>query len=242
MPKEAELIEPPPTGIGEETPKEEPKPDPFKELEARLEAKFQKEIQARDDKIASLSKPVSQPGPTVVEKIDIYEKLGTKIWENTPEALREIRNEIKREVTEELTKKYDGARGEERFWDEFYRENAALDRKEDHWIVQAIVNEKYSAWKDKTTDEVRGLLKSEAEKRLAKWEAKKGPKTDSKAPSLSLQSASPTHERAEPEKQPNVVTLSQVIKKRQALRRESFLQRAEARGRDDKGRYSKETA
>ncbi len=235
-----DLKEPLPETIGDAPEKkEEQKPDPLAELEARLTAKFQKEIESRDDKIAALSKPIQQPGPTVVEKIDIYEKLGTKLWENTPEAMRELRNEIKKEVTSELRGEYQSARSEEKFWDAFYRDNKILNRDEDHWVAEAIVRENFSAWKDMPVAKVRDELAKEAEKRLARMEARKERKGDDKAPSLSLSSASaPSPKKEVTEEKPR--TLSQMLRDRQQQRQTALFKRQEDRTRDNQGRFRKE--
>lgn len=243
MPKEekAELIEPPPEKIGEpekEPEKKEPEKDPLVELEARLTARFEKEIKERDDRISALSKPI-QPGPTVVEKIDIYKDLGTKIWEDTPAALKTLRDEIKKEVTTELRGEYQAARSEEKFWDDFYRHNKTFDRGEDHWVVQAIVQENFSAWKNLPVADVRDKLAKETEKRLARIEARKERSGDSKAPSLSLSSASaPSPKRETKEEAPR--TLSQMIREKQQMRQTALFKRQEARGRDDQGRFRKD--
>jgi hypothetical protein len=237
---ESETREPLPEKI-ETTPekKEEAKPDPFAELEAKLTAKFQKEIEARDSEIAALKRPKEQPGPTVVEKIDIYKDLAQKVWEDTPSALRSLRDEIKKEVTSELRGEYRAAKSEEKFWDTFYRENKAFNRDDDHWVVQAIVNENFADWKEMPVAKVRAELAKETEKRLARIEARKERSGDTKSASLNLSSANAPSPRKEPEETlPR--GLSDVLKARQAFRQEkqsAFRQRLTEKPRDDRGRY-----
>lgn len=247
MPKEekTELIEPKPDTLkaGEEEAvekKEEAKPDPLAELEARLTARFEKEIKERDDKISALSKPVQQPGPTVVEKIDIYKDLGTKIWEDTPAALKSLRDEIKKEVTTELRGEYQSARSEEKFWDDFYRHNKTFDRAEDHWVVQAIVQENFASWKDLPVARVREELAKETEKRLARIEARKDRGGDPKGATLSLSSASAPSPRRETVPDAGPTSVSEWLRNRHKARNTSIAKRQEARTRDDQGRFRKE--
>lgn len=238
------LIQPPPDkldGSEAEVPeKKEPEKDPLAELEARLTANFQKEIKERDDKIAALSKPKEQPGPTVVEKIDVYEKLANKIWENTPEGLRELRSEIKKEVTEELRGEYRAAKSEEKFWDDFYRSNKTFNRDDDHWVVQAVVNENFAAWKDLPVAKVKEELAKETEKRLAKIEARKERSIEKGAPTMGLSSSSsPSPKKTQDE--PKILTLSQMIKRKQQSRQDALFNRQESRARDSEtGRFRKE--
>lgn len=242
MPESNELIEPKPDTLKTEgekpvEKKEEAKPDPLAELEARLSAKFEKEIKERDDRIAALTKPVQPQGPTVVEKIDVYKDLGTKIWEDTPQALRTLRDEIKKEVTAELTGKYQAEKNEERFWDSVYRENKSFNRDEDHWVLQAVLNENVQSWQGYSIPKIKEELSKEATKRLARLEARKERKSDPSAPSLTLSSASPPQPRreAEPEKPK---TLSQMIRERQQERQTALHKRLAERTRDDRGRYT----
>jgi hypothetical protein len=240
--KEPELIEPAPKEIGgeAEVPEiKEPVKDPLVELEARLTAKFEKEIKERDDRIAALNKPKEQPGPTVVEKIDIYKDLGTKIWEDTPAALKSLRDEIKKEVSEELRGEYRAQKSEEKFWDDFYRSNKSFSRDDDHWVVQAVVNENFSQWKDLPVNKVKEELAKETEKRLARIEARKERNVDKSAPTMGLSSSSSPSPKREPaEEKPK--TLSQMIRDKQQMRQTALFKRQESRGRDDQGRFRKD--
>lgn len=184
------------------------------------QAMFEAERATLRGEITQLKAP-AVAGPTVVEKIDVYKDLGTRIWEDTPSALKAFEDKI----VERVRGEYQAAKGEEAFWDDFYRENPELDRAKDHRMAKAIINENYQRWHSMPIDQV----KVELAKRTRDWALdvqKRFSPVTGKPLSATLEGGSPPSPKATPrETETKVLSLGQIIKQKNEMRQAAMRQR-----------------
>jgi len=107
---------------------EEDKPDPNAALLARLD----KLEQANADLTAQLKTP-TRPAKPDVEGVDI----STLLFTDPEKAVAHI----EKTITDKLTNAYNGQKGVDQFFNDFYRTNKDLDAEEDDWLVKATLNQ-----------------------------------------------------------------------------------------------------
>ncbi len=187
------------------------KPDPV----AALREEFNSELAKRDAEIARLRVPV-QAGPTVLEKVPIYKKLATKVFENPEEAFKEFEEHIE----SKLTARYQSARSEDQFWDDFYRSNPDFDRAKDHFIIKAELNENIGSWQNLPVQTASEHLAKKAKARLLDIHKRYGPKAPDRD-TTTLEGASSPRPKKQAESEQKVRKLSDVIRERQQQRSEA---------------------
>lgn len=171
-------------------------------------ARLQGELAVLRARPASPEPEKKAPEP---EKERDWEKL---IFEDTPNAIKLLKEDIRKEITGELRGAYQKDMGEKEFWGEFYAANE--DLKEDKDLVQATLASHMRALADLPVSEASKRLGDLTRARILRYkggEVEK--KNDKKAKAEG--SGAPSSKKADPE-QPKILSLGDVIRARRAAR------------------------
>jgi hypothetical protein len=109
---------------------DEAKPDPNAALLARLD----KQEQMINDLTTQLKTP-AKPAPPKVEGEGV--DISTLLFTDPERAVAHI----EKTITDKLTNAYNGQKGVDKFFNDFYRSNNDLDPEEDDWLVKATLNQ-----------------------------------------------------------------------------------------------------
>lgn len=182
----------------------------------------QRDLEARDREIRSLKAP-----PPPKQEDEFYTSdLDTKFFEKPSTYLKQVEDRAYKRAKEDLTTAYQTASAEQRFWDDFYLENPALDRRKDDWVTRAVLTER--------TQELAPLPVPEAKKRLAQYTTERlldihkryTPKPAETPETTTLEGASPPTRRAvaKPEAQ-EPTRISDWIREKKNISRERNMAR-----------------
>lgn len=133
-------------------------------------------------------------------------------------ALQKLREEIKAEVKGEITTAYNAAESQKDFWNSFYSENA--DLKDEKMIVNAVMARDWATLKDLDPKAAAKKLVEATKKELMRL---KGGKSDSDPDARQIEGGSNKNSAPSGKKEDDskVLSLSDIIKKRQEARRKA---------------------
>lgn len=139
----------------------------------------------------------------------------TVMYDNPGEFVKLLTKKITTQVTTDLSTKYQKDQGEKEFWNEFYVENK--DLKEDKDLVQAVLQGNIAQLGDLPVSQAKKKLADLTRERIVRYTGNR-PKDDAdKGKKVRVEGA---RSPAAPEKkvENKIVTLSDIIKSRRALR------------------------
>lgn len=140
-----------------------------------------------------------------------WEKL---MFEDTPNAVKMLKEDIRREITTELRGAYQKDMGEKEFWNEFYSSHA--DLKEDQDLVRATLGSNMTALQDLPVSEAAKKLADLTRARILRYKGGEVDKKNEKKPKVEG-SGAPTGKGKTPEA-PKILSLGDVIRARRAAR------------------------
>lgn len=188
---------------GEEK-EDEPEGEDLKVKIARLEG----EISVLRARPASPEPEKRAPEPP---KERDWEKL---IFENTPEAIKLLKEDIRREITGELRTAYTKDMGEKEFWSEFYSTHE--DLKGDRDLVQATLGSNMRALQDLPVSEAAKKLADLTRARILRY---KGGETEQKNnKKTKVEGSGPPGDKKPAPGKPEILSLGDVIRARRAAR------------------------
>ena len=142
----------------------------------------------------------------------------TGLFTEPEEALKRLREEIKAEVKGEITTAYNAAESQKDFWTGFYKENA--DLADEKMIVNAVMTRDWATLKDLAPAAAAKKLAEAAKKELMRISGGKSPSDDNarQVEGGSTKNSAPAGKKPDDDK---VLSLSDIIKKRQEARRKA---------------------
>lgn len=140
-----------------------------------------------------------------------WEKL---IFEDTPNAIKMLKEDIRKEITGELRGAYQQDIGEKEFWRDFYESHG--DLKDDRDLVQATLGSNMKALQDLPVSEAAKKLADLTRARILRYKGGEVEKKNEKKTKVEG-SGSPGEKKQAPEA-PKILSLGDVIRARRAAR------------------------
>ena len=142
----------------------------------------------------------------------------TGLFTEPEEALKRLREEIKAEVKGEITTAYNAAESQKDFWTGFYKDNS--DLADEKMIVNAVMTRDWATLKDLAPAAAAKKLAEAAKKELMRISGGKSPSDDNArgVEGGSTKNSAPAGKKTDDDK---VLSLSDIIKKRQEARRKA---------------------
>lgn len=142
----------------------------------------------------------------------------TGLFTEPEEALKRLREEIKAEVKGEITTAYNAAETQKDFWQGFYKDNS--DLSDEKMMVNAVMTRDWAILKDLAPAAAAKKLAEATKKELMRISGGKSPSDDNarQIEGGSTKNSAPAGKKSDDDK---VLSLSDIIKKRQEARRKA---------------------
>lgn len=177
------------------------------DLRAKI-ARLEGEVSVLRSQRTPAPQPEKKPEP---EKERDWEKL---IFEDTPNAVKMLKEDIRKEITSELRGAYQKDMGEKEFWTNFYSENE--DLKGDRDLVSATLGSNMTALQDLPVSEAAKKLADLTRARILRYKGGEVDKKNDKKTKVEG-SGAPLGKGKAPEP-PKILSLGDVIRARRAAR------------------------
>lgn len=199
---------------GDKTPKEETDAE-------KKEREREEELQTLRKSFADLETELRELRAKPPEKKGEVDPKKPKDWaeafyKDANKAMADFRKEIHEEITGELRQEYQGARGEEQFWNAFYAEHP--DLKEDDDLVKLTLQKNRSALGNLPVEKAAAELANLTRERLLRYGGNGNKETGRKRPFTEAGGSGRPPKREEQQEE-KVVTLSSVLRERAQKRR-----------------------
>lgn len=196
----------------EPEPEPEPEADPLEQIRAEVQ-ELKRENQRLQQMIPPNDRRQEHPQPSQKKQEDEpdWERL---LFENPNEALRLHGERVREQVRSELQTEYQRDQGTQRFWTDFYKKNPDLE--EDRDLVELTLNSNLSNLANLPVAEAIEQLADLTRQRILRYSGGGQQKSRQKKPVVEgAESPKPKPPKNE---EPNVTSLSDLIKARKAKR------------------------
>lgn len=162
--------------------------------------------------------PNGSNSPPAKKEADAYD-YETGLFTEPAVALKRLREEIKSEVKAEMTGQYNAAETKKEFWSSFYTANT--DLKDEKLIVDAIVQRDWNKLSSMSIEDASKAIATAAKKEIMRLSGGKSSADEGDQNNLEGGSTKKIPSKSGNSGQPEVTSLSDVIRKRQEARRKA---------------------